>query len=298
MIEMSVSVAVLIGAFCLGRALWRKKLSARLMYACWLIVAVRLLFPWQLPLDTGVQTVRIAELPETAEISLPAVQPTENAAPVRVEIPVKSTVRAVWLLGCGAVFLCFGLSRQKLSRELKRGSVRLTAASPIPVYATPHAAAPCLFGTFRPVIYVPETAVADEKALACILAHEEAHARQKDGIWSLLRVVCLGVWWFHPLVWLAAALSQRDAELSCDERALQTLGKEQTVTYGEVLLDLMSRSVSRRAFLFHSMADSQNTLKGRLEAMIHPRKTAPLCAAALLLILTLAVGCTAVKASA
>ena len=75
MIEMSVSVAVLIGAFCLGRALWRKKLSARLMYACWLIVAVRLLFPWQLPLDTGVQTVRIAELPETAEISLPAVRP-------------------------------------------------------------------------------------------------------------------------------------------------------------------------------------------------------------------------------
>ena len=298
MIEMSVSVAVLIGAFCLGRALWKKKLSARLMYACWLIVAVRLLFPWQLPLDTGVQTVRIAELPETAEFTLPAVQPTENAAPVRVEIPVKSTVRAVWLLGCGAVFLCFGLSRQKLSRELKRGSVRLTAASPLPVYATPHAAAPCFFGTFRPVIYVPEAAVADEKALACILAHEEAHARQKDGIWSLLRVVCLGVWWFHPLVWLAAALSQRDAELSCDERALQTLGKEQTVTYGEVLLDLMSRSVSRRAFLFHSMADSPNTLKGRLEAMIHPRKTAPLCAAALLLILTLAVGCTAVKASA
>ncbi len=43
------------------------------------------------------------------------------------------------------------------------------------------------------------------------------HARHLDPFWSLLRSVCLAVYWFDPLVWSAAAGSKADGELACDE---------------------------------------------------------------------------------
>ena len=68
---------------------------------------------------------------------------------------------------------------------------------------------PCLFGLLRPAIYVTPAAAASPENLRYVLAHEETHARHFDPLWSLLRVVCLAVYWFHPLVWAAAAASQK-----------------------------------------------------------------------------------------
>ena len=64
------------------------------------------------------------------------------------------------------------------------------------------------------------------------LAHELTHYRHLDHIWSLVRLVCLALWWFHPLVWAAAWLSRRDGELACDEGVLERLGSEHRLPYG------------------------------------------------------------------
>ena len=180
MIEMTLSVTVLITVFCLGRVLPKNKLSPRLMYACRLIVAVRLLLPWQIPIAAAPQTVFLTDLSQTVRLPLPAALPTANAA-ASAQISVKSAVAGIWRAGSIAVCLCFALSRYRLSRRLKQGRVRLTVVSRVPVYATSNAVAPCTFGAFRPVIYVPESTVGDENAFACILAHEQAHSVKKTG---------------------------------------------------------------------------------------------------------------------
>ncbi|MEI3363004.1 MAG: M56 family metallopeptidase [Oscillospiraceae bacterium] len=72
-----------------------------------------------------------------------------------------------------------------------------------------------------------------------MLAHEETHARHFDPLWSLLRVVCLAVYWFHPLVWAAAAASKTDCELACDEAVLARLNAEERIAYGRTLLALI-----------------------------------------------------------
>lgn len=72
-----------------------------------------------------------------------------------------------------------------------------------------------------------------------VLAHETAHARHLDPLWSLLRSVCLAVYWFDPLVWIAAAVSKADGELACDEAAIQALGEGERIPYGKTLLSLI-----------------------------------------------------------
>ena len=98
---------------------------------------------------------------------------------------------------------------------------------------------PCLFGLFRPAIYLTPAALQSPDRLRHVLAHEETHARHLDPLWSLLRAVCLTVYWFDPLVWWAALASRTDCELACDEGALRRLGEAERVPYGRTLLSLI-----------------------------------------------------------
>ena len=98
---------------------------------------------------------------------------------------------------------------------------------------------PCLFGLFRPAVYLTPAALQSPDSLRHVLAHEETHARHWDPLWSLLRGVCLTVYWFDPLVWWAALASRTDCELACDEGALRRLGEAERVSYGRTLLSLI-----------------------------------------------------------
>lgn len=96
----------------------------------------------------------------------------------------------------------------------------------LPVYLAKDIPSPCLFGLLRPSIYISPQAAEDESTLSHVLTHEYCHFRQWDHIWSLVRTLCLSLYWFHPLVWAAAAYSRSDCELACDELAVATLGEE------------------------------------------------------------------------
>ena len=67
-----------------------------------------------------------------------------------------------------------------------------------------------------------------------------AHFHAKDQLWSLLRLICQCLYWFDPIVWLAAMLSRRDCELSCDDRVLKNLDPGSRASYGRALLSLVA----------------------------------------------------------
>lgn len=111
----------------------------------------------------------------------------------------------------------------------------------VKIYTVEQLASPCLYGLpGREAVYLPEKITGDEAMLRHVLTHEMCHKRHGDGFWSLLRNGLLAVYWFHPLVWAAAALSKRDCELACDEEALALLGEEERIRYGKTLLFILS----------------------------------------------------------
>ena len=147
----------------------------------------------------------------------------------------------LWLIGIAAMAVWFLVTNLRFWQKLRRTRAPYAAENcRYPVYLVEAGLpSPCLFGLFRPAIYLTPAVVTSPERLRHVLAHETAHARHLDPLWSLLRCVCLAVYWFDPLVWIAAIFSRRDCELACDEGALRQLGESERIPYGQTLLRLI-----------------------------------------------------------
>ena len=97
-----------------------------------------------------------------------------------------------------------------------------------------HVRTPFVFGTLRPVIYLPLHLTGRERAY--VLAHERYHLRRKDHLVKWFAFALLAVYWFHPLVWLSYVCMSRDMELSCDDHVLKNSSEEERKEYSRMLL--------------------------------------------------------------
>lgn len=315
--EIAFSSSVLILAVLCVRALAGGRVPMRLRYALWLPVLVRLLLPFSLP-GSPLSVLNAVE-PPAAEVrislpgagwtpeDLPAGQGTAEpggAAPAAGEAgPAASTVRAVplwtalgWVWLAGSCLTGAGLlwANLRLLRRLRGAEPVQHQDCPVPVLLAEGLPSPCLAGVFRPRIYLTQKSTESETTLRHVLTHELCHLRHGDCWWALLRLLCMALWWWNPLVWLAAALSRRDGELACDEAAVAALGEGERIPYGETLLALVGRRNGPGTLLgaTTAMAAGKGAMRERI-ARLAGRKKAwlPLCAAAVLLV-GLAAVCT------
>lgn len=206
--------------------------------------------------------------------------------------------KALWLSGAAAAAALLTVSNLRFSRRLKRRAVPVERERfPLPVYRAEGLSSPCLYGLLRPAVYLTPESLDPPRRLRHILAHEYTHYRHGDHLWSLVRCVCLALYWFDPLVWLAAELSRRDSELACDEGALDRLGEGERLDYGRTLVELISGRRSGLLCGATTMTSAGKSLKTRLELIVKkPRQTVFAVCAALLVVLA-AAGCTFTGAS-
>jgi len=332
MFEWIVSSSVLIVVVILLRFILRGKISLRLQYALWALVLVRLLVPVSLGTSAmSVENLarRAAEtepaliVSALSELELPKMSyraaydevareyaergiqiediPFEQYAEtvvyeiehkMRGALSIAEVVRVIWLSGSALVGLWFLISNLRFSHCLKRSRSPLACECGLPVYLSDTVDAPCLFGLFRPAIYLTGEAAGDEQTLRHALAHELSHYRHRDHIWAILRCVCLAVHWYNPLVWWAARLSGNDAELACDESTLLRLGEPERAAYGRTLLRL---TCERRPALLNTattMTGSGRSIRERIALLVQKPRTALCTAIALAVIAAAAVGCT------
>ena len=142
------------------------------------------------------------------------------------------------------LLLWFAAVNIRLWRKLRHSRRMVSIENfPLKVYITDEAETPCLFGLLRPAVYLTLETPLEGPALRHVLEHELAHRRQGDHIWAMLRGLCLALHWYNPLVWWAASLSKRDAELACDEAAVRRLGEGERADYGRTLLGLSCGAV-------------------------------------------------------
>jgi len=225
--------------------------------------------------------------PLVPKTELPAAEPEKNPP------DAGQILRILWLAGAAACLLWFAGVNLRFAGLLRRSRERFAGAAdfPLPVYETAAAETPCLFGLFRPAVYLPPEA-AEDPALSHILAHELTHFRHGDQAWSLLRSLALAIHWFDPLVWWAAFLSRRDGELACDEGTLRRLGEGERSAYGRTLLRMTCAS---RPALFRAattMTGSKRGLRERIRLIAKKPKTALLALVAAALIAALGAACT------
>ena len=210
-------------------------------------------------------------------------------------LPISELLTILWLAGVAGMAVWFLVTNLRFWRTLRRTRTPYAVEGcRHPVYLVAEGLpSPCLFGLIRPAIYLTPAAVASPERLGHVLAHETAHARHLDPLWSLLRCVCLAVYWFDPLVWAAAAVSKTDGELACDEAAIRALGEAERIPYGRTLLSLIPVRKGPGAPLLSAttMTAGKRQLKDRITRIARGNQTR---AAALFLALALVAGVCAV----
>lgn len=210
-------------------------------------------------------------------------------------LTVSQLLDIVWYAGMAIMALWLLITNLRFWRKLRKARTPYTVEGcEYPVYLVGSGlSSPCLFGLFRPAIYLTPAAAATLERLRHVIAHESAHARHLDPLWALLRGVCLTVYWFDPLVWLAAAVSRADGELACDESALAALGAAERVPYGQTLLSLIPVQAGPGDPLLSAttMTAGKRQLKDRIARIAENRQTR---SAALFAVLALVAGVCAV----
>jgi beta-lactamase regulating signal transducer with metallopeptidase domain len=103
----------------------------------------------------------------------------------------------------------------------------------------------------HPTVILPLAllAVATPQELRLVLAHELAHLKRRDLLWSWLPVLAHCLFFFHPLVWLARRQWRLAQEMACDEMTVRVTDTP-AGDYGELLVKLTAqrRQRERRGF--------------------------------------------------
>jgi beta-lactamase regulating signal transducer with metallopeptidase domain len=178
-------------------------------------------------------------------------------------------------------------------------SDRLGLGSPPRLLVSHDIKMPFACGVITPAIVLP--AECDAWSLdrrQSVLLHELAHVRRGDLPGHLLgRLVC-AVYWFHPLVWMAAKHLRSESERACDDLAL-ACGTRAT-DYAEHLLDIVSAVRTTATPTVALAMARRKEFEGRLLAILDPdlRHSTPSRRQSAALITVLALSASLVAAAA
>lgn len=250
-LELSWQAGLIALAVMAVRLVLRKRASRRALCMLWALVALRLLLPVSLTVESPVslqaeeapvsrayhamQEVRTsvpeeaAPAPAESSGAAAAVVPTEPAAE-----PVTLRTFARWLpwiwvigMGCMAAYMLLSFIWMRLT--LRRAEhIRDN------VYRCTQWSTPFVLGIIAPCIYVPESV--SEEDLPQVLAHERCHIRRWDHVVKPFAFLLLAVNWFNPVLWAAYVLLGRDMENACDEMALKNADAAQRAAYSRALV--------------------------------------------------------------
>jgi beta-lactamase regulating signal transducer with metallopeptidase domain len=324
---------LLLGAAAVVTLAWRAAAHRHLIWtlglACTLVLpAARLFGPaWRVP-------VLPAPAPVADPAPSPAPRGSDHARTTVVE-PLASTITsttstvvatpdaagldrrlwlvAVWVAGMVLVLGAYLAGAWRVARIARRAypirsrdwlelqasiAAELGLRAPVRLLAAAGPTMPMTWGIVRPVVLLPADAGEwSAERRRDVLLHELAHVERRDCLTQLLAVCACAAYWFHPLVWVAAARLRVERERACDDRVLA--GGAKPSDYAGHLLDIARtlRAASVTGLASVAMA-RPSQLGSRLLDVLDParcrdavsrRLAVPSALAAALVVLPLAV---------
>ena len=319
MTEWILSSSILILIVIALRTVFKGKISLRLQYAIWGLVLLRLLIPFSFG-GTDFSVANLTAKTEAPSIVIQSAKPGDNLQadhPVQYpqeqpdKIPSQSitqnepvveensfdlsayAIYIIWGIGFICVSGLFLLTNLRFKHKLMGSRYGLDVQkNNLDVYATEEIDTPCLFGIRNPAIYVTYPVADNQTLLRHTLEHEATHHRHGDHIWAVLRCVCLAIHWYNPLVWWAAFLSQRDAELACDEATIKRLGEGERAEYGRTLIGMTCQKKANVLITATTMNSGKSGIRERILLIAKKPKMALYTLMIVVLVASIAVGCT------
>jgi prepilin-type processing-associated H-X9-DG protein len=130
---------------------------------------------------------------------------------------------------------------------------------------------PFVWGLWRGAIYLPTRfqSIQTDKQKAIVI-HEMAHVVRLDAFVNLIQILIQGVFWFHPLVWLANRAIRQEREKCCDEIAVARLGTAPK-EYGSAIVDTLLQEVeSTMTIPTLAVAGPVKNIEDRIKTIMQP----------------------------
>jgi HEAT repeat protein/beta-lactamase regulating signal transducer with metallopeptidase domain len=159
------------------------------------------------------------------------------------------------------------------------------------------AAMPFTYGLTRPVILLPASAAEwSTERRRSVLLHELAHVRRRDLVTNAVVQLACVVYWFHPLVRLAARRVRIEAERACDALVVAA-GTRPSDYAGDLLEIARTMRSSSTAAVALAMA-RRSDFEGRLLAILAPNSERNVLTAARATLVALSFAAPAVAIAA
>jgi len=196
----------------------------------------------------------------------------------------------LWVLGTVVVLLRLVFGTIKVGQLARDGSrvtdgawlslaqrtaTRLGIDRPLTLLHGSRLGIPVTWGIVYPAVLLPPDAEEwPESRRRFVLVHEMAHVKRFDALTQLAAQIAVAIFWFDPLIWLAAHRLRVEREHACDDYVLRD-GTTPSLYAGE-LLDMV-RSLGtpaheRAAPAFAALAMARRSeFEGRMLAILDPK---------------------------
>ena len=305
MLREVLTVSALIVVVLLVRAIFKNRVPKRMLYALWLVVLLKLCLPGTLvslpvlPAEDAAVLAQSAERPvQTAPViqrpaqtvtkpQTPAQQPVspvqETAKPAAKPLTTAQILQIAWFSGSALLGLWLFGAWAVFTIRLHRDRRFLGKRGGTCIYVSGAVKSPCLAGLI-PAVYLTEDVLRNDTT-ELIVRHELTHLHHLDFLWSLCRTIAVIVYWWNPLIWLAAICSKRDAELACDEAVAAKLQERERLAYARAILAQAPRKAS-------ALSLAGPPVKERVLFLTKKQRTSVLCVVLALLLVVSATGCS------
>jgi bla regulator protein BlaR1 len=299
-ISVTTSAVILLLKFSSG--LFNKTYAAKWKYWIWLVLALRLIVPFNFSFPASSVTVNIPNTQIPVFVNTVPTQQNTNILPIQTgqdmtNIPVSFTqtnpltlinvLMLLWVIG-GVLFLTYQfigylLFKKKALRWSKgptdariinilRGIMAdMGLKKEITVLISKSISSPLMTGFSKPLLLLPTECYSDTD-LNFILRHELTHYKRCDLWYKLFLIIVNAVHWFNPFMYLLFREASADLELSCDDKVIKGLSNDERRMYSETILASITAQKSLKTVLSTYFYGGQKTMKSRFANIFNTKK--------------------------
>lgn len=186
-----------------------------------------------------------------------------NKCFLRICMWVEQNIRilaGIWGIGM-VVYLLYALSSVCRYRRFVSLAVPTEESR---VWESGQVASPFVFGIRQKKIILPVGLAEEERKY--IICHESMHIHRKDDVVKWIVFILSGIYWFQPMVWVAAYFLEQDMEMSCDEMVIRKMGNEIRKEYAQSLLSFATGKQQEML----PLAFASGGVKSRIRNVLQP----------------------------
>ncbi|MGF7060471.1 M56 family metallopeptidase [Brassicibacter mesophilus] len=293
-LDISIKSSFLILAILIVRKVFGEKIGAKNQYYLWILLIIRLVMP-NVP-NSSFSFFNMFAKPKVSSILkkhyyiydqkdiVDWLSTSSNLMSSNTQLfSLEYIIPIVWVLGIvalttymilsnirfkNAVYSCKIEAGEEINMMLREYKKKFNITKALEIYKSTIINSPCLYGLFRPSIFIPEDIEEriDKDEMKFIISHELAHFKRKDILLYLVIYMLQIIYWFNPVILYGLSRMRNDCEAACDAKVLSLFERDERKEYGLSIIHFLEKSKkSLDVVLTTEFVNTKHHLKGRIK---------------------------------